>query len=233
MIPKIAHMIWLGWKIPKFHKRIIAKNTKVLQDQWFCVRFWGNKEITYSQFYVPSWVLKSILDKRYALAADFFRLKLVQRHWGIYIDCDHELIKPIPDFVLESNFFCWKMPQGYINNSIFWASKENKLLNYIVDKVASDVTLFNYIDYPRIEALFLFAEIVDERQEQVLLLDSEYLYPFFPGIKSTGITKNTFANSWYTYTWASNKILKVCNYFWLQRLALFIRRFNFLFKNDD
>jgi len=233
MIPKIAHMIWIGWEMPRFQKKILEKNKVILATQWFIIKVWDNNKLTLAQFYTPWWVLKSILDWRYALATDYYRIKLIQRYWGIYIDCDHELIKPIPEYILESDFVCWKMPQWYIANSFFGASKENKLLNFIEAKISHEVTLLNYIDFPRVEALFLFAEIIEDQQEKVLLLDSEYLYPFFPGIKSTGITDKTFAISWYTYTWTSNKILRFCNYFWLQRLALFIRKFNFLFKNDD
>lgn len=223
MIPKIAHMIWIGWKIPKLQRKIITKNTKILEGQWFEVKLWNNISLLAEIKNTPNWAIYNILENKHSIATDYFRTELVYRLWGIYIDCDHELIKPIPEFVLESNIFCWKIPQGYLSSSIFWATKYNKILKEHVYEVRKNIGLDNYLRNTIPRAFYLFWVYLD--REEVLLLDSEYLYPFFPWEKTIGITKNTFAVSRYTYTWSDKWYLKLCNKLWLTKLSLFIRKF--------
>ena len=99
------------------------------------------------------------------------------------------------------------------------------LVNELIKETKKRVNIDNYIVFPRVEALFIFSEITEKCKDNILVLDSEYLYPFFPGEKTDGVTDKTFWNSWGTFSWSDKWYLKLCNKYWFKRLSLFIRKF--------
>jgi len=223
MINKIAHMIWIGWEMPKTQKQIVYKNAKILEKQDFGVNIWWNDEIAKHFTKMPEWVTKAMLEKKYAIAVDYFRVQIVREFWGIYIDCDHELIKPIPEYILESNIFIGRLPSWFINNSFFWAKKLHPLLIDLIREMKAKITIRNMIVWPRVESLFLFGKVLDK--VPVTIVQAEEVYPYFPGEETTWITEKTFAISWFTYSWSNKWYLRFCNKFWLKRLSLFIRKY--------
>jgi len=223
MINKIAHIVWIGWEMPKSQKKIVDRNMEILKKQGFVIALWDNDSIAEYFSRIPDWVIKAMLEKKYAIAVDYFRVQLVNNFWGIYIDCDHELIKPIPDYILYSDIFIWRLPSWFINNSFFWAKKWHKLIRTLIRTMKKDINVDNMIVWPRVESLFLFWKILDI--PCVTKVSAEEIYPYFPWEKTTWITYKTFAISWFTYSWSNKWYLRLCNKFWLKRLSLFIRNF--------
>ena len=105
MIPKKAHVIWLGGKeIPKKEAHFIERNKSVLKDYEF--KIWKDEEIKDLISAHPN--LKSFSDyafenKIYAQLADLGKLLILEKQGGWTFDTDNEFLKQ-PDNYLSYNW---------------------------------------------------------------------------------------------------------------------------------
>jgi len=95
MIPKKAHVIWLGGKeIPKKESHFISKNQEILKNYQF--KIWKDEEIKELIYARPS--LKEFADyafenKIYAQLADLGKLLILEKEGGWTFDTDNEFVK--------------------------------------------------------------------------------------------------------------------------------------------
>ena len=132
MIPKIIHFCWFGGNpLPEISKKCI--------DSWklhcpdYEIRCWddNNCNLKINQF-----VKEAAENKKWAFVSDYFRLKIIEEHGGIYLDIDVELLKPIDDLLefdgymgfelSDKNYIASGLGFGAIpNNPIIRKLKEN------------------------------------------------------------------------------------------------------------
>ena len=98
MIKKI-HYVWLGGKIkPQCVLYCINSWRKQCPDYEFIE--WNESNFPINAF---PWIKEAIDSKKYAFAADFIRLYVLEKYGGVYLDTDVEICKKI-DNLLNANF---------------------------------------------------------------------------------------------------------------------------------
>jgi len=107
MIPKTIHYCWFGRNPkPKLAEKCIASWKKYCPD-WEIVE-WNEDNFDVMQ---NGYTRKCIREKKYAFLSDYVRLVVVEKHGGIYLDTDVELIKPLDDLLQHSAFFGFETPE--------------------------------------------------------------------------------------------------------------------------
>jgi mannosyltransferase OCH1-like enzyme len=107
MIPKIIHQIWLGTdELSPVRKK--AMQTVQLMNPDFKYILWTDEDL-------PEFNLENIIEEslHVAFAADIFRLKILEKFGGIYIDTDIICHKNLT-YLLEK--YDYPVSSIYINN---------------------------------------------------------------------------------------------------------------------
>ena len=123
MIPKVIHFIWLGGapKPPVVLKCI---------ESWRCmcpgweIREWGDESLVGLG---NRYLREAAEHRKWAFAADYLRLKILNDHGGFYLDSDLELLKPIDEFC-ACDFvtgFIDRPPDVFLNMCFLGAAKGN------------------------------------------------------------------------------------------------------------
>lgn len=97
MIKKI-HFCWFGGNPYPKAVRSCLKSWKRFCPDYEIVR-WDETSFPIEEY---RWVREAIVQKRYAFAADFVRLKVLYEYGGVYMDVDVELIKPIDNYLTDT-----------------------------------------------------------------------------------------------------------------------------------
>lgn len=135
-IPKRLHIIWVG-------------DEKKRPDQWiqtwrdhhpdWDVKVWGNDD--YQQ---GAWINQKHLESLWKAqswigVSNLLRLEILYKHGGIYVDADSICLRPLDDWILESEFFaCWANdigPQKRINNAFMGSVPDNPFLRFVIDYI--------------------------------------------------------------------------------------------------
>jgi mannosyltransferase OCH1-like enzyme len=104
MIPKTIHYCWFsGEKKPVIITKCIDTWKNVLSDyeffEWNLEKF--NKDIN-------PFVSQALSEKKWAFAADYFRLWVLFNYGGIYLDCDVIVNKSLDRFLNDDLFIGWE-----------------------------------------------------------------------------------------------------------------------------
>ena len=123
MIPKALHYIWLGGapKPPAVLRCI--ESWKRACPGWE-IREWGDESLAGLG---NRYLLEAVEHRKWAFAADYLRLKILNDHGGFYLDSDLELLKPIDEFC-ACDFvtgFIDRPPNVFLNMCFLGAAKGN------------------------------------------------------------------------------------------------------------
>lgn len=114
MIPKVIHYCWFGdSKQPKEVRRCIKSWKREMPE--YQLRCWTDEDLSTCQ--VP-FVQEAISKKKYAFAADYFRLYALWTEGGIYLDTDVYINKSF-DKLLTSQFVGGTEAYQYNNKTLF------------------------------------------------------------------------------------------------------------------
>lgn len=74
--------------------------------------------------------------RKWAFAADYLRLKVLNDHGGFYLDTDLELLKPIEEFCADdfTTGFIDRSPNVFLNMCFIGAAKGNRLVAEMLDE---------------------------------------------------------------------------------------------------
>lgn len=203
MIPKKVHYCWFG----------AAQKSKLIEK---CIASWRNNLPDYE---IIEWnetncdienscqfVKQAYAEKKWAYVSDYFRLKALSEHGGIYLDTDVEVIKPF-DGLLENDFFCCFESEGYLCTAVLGSAPgqtiiENFLQSY-EDREFSQV--------PNSKLLFDF--LIGEREydidndlqldEHCVILSVDSFSPKDFYTKRINLTEKTYAVHHFDGTWKS------------------------------
>lgn len=100
MIPKIIHYCWFGKREKNsVTKKCIQSWIKFLPD--YKLIEWNEENC---DIYENMYVIQAYNCKKYAFVSDYFRLKALYEHGGIYFDTDYELIRSIEAILSDGSF---------------------------------------------------------------------------------------------------------------------------------
>lgn len=105
MIPKKIHYCWFGGNPLTPIATKCMESWQTLCPDYEIVR-WDetNCDITVNQF-----VQQAYEAKKWSFVSDYFRLKVVEEHGGIYLDIDVELLKPLDDLLILNGFMGFEL----------------------------------------------------------------------------------------------------------------------------
>ncbi len=134
MIPKVIHYCWFGKKKkPKLTEKCI-KNWRTFCPEYEIIE-WNEENCDFAA--APLFVRQAIEQKKWAFAADYFRMKIVYEHGGIYLDTDVELLRSL-DAVLDNKvFFGFQQPDQIASGLGFGAEKHAEILREIMAEYQS------------------------------------------------------------------------------------------------
>ena len=120
MLPKILHYIWIGNPKTELANRCIDSFHQFMSD--YQIIEWNESNIgelclddTEKKYY-DQWYEK----KKFAFCSDILRLHILNQYGGVYVDCDVEFIKHLPDEFLYLPFLGRINPQNTVCAGCIW-----------------------------------------------------------------------------------------------------------------
>lgn len=108
MIPKKIHYCWFGRNpLPEIAIKCMESWEKYCPDYEIICWDESNCDMTANQF-----VEQAYENKKWAFVSDYFRLKVVEEHGGIYLDIDVELLKPLDDLLELDGFMGFELGES-------------------------------------------------------------------------------------------------------------------------
>lgn len=132
MTPRTIHYIWLGGaQKPPVVLKCIESWRK--QCPGWEIREWGDDSLIGLG---NRYLCEAVQHRKWAFAADYLRLKILNDHGGFYLDSDLELLKPIEEFC-RCDFvtgFIDRSPNVFLNMCFLGAAKGNGRIAEMLDE---------------------------------------------------------------------------------------------------
>lgn len=101
MIPKIIHYCWFGYhKKPRLIQKCIASWKRYMPD-WE-IREWNEQNYDVRK---NAYIQRAYEEKKWAFVVDYARFDILNQFGGVFLDTDVELLRPIPEEILENEAF--------------------------------------------------------------------------------------------------------------------------------
>jgi mannosyltransferase OCH1-like enzyme len=141
MIPKTIHHIWIGNNpLPVEFKQFRNKWMELYPDYNFI--FWNDEMIESSNLLDDSIKKYYYSDYKIAFKVDLLRFKILKKFGGLYIDCDTEPLKRMPDNFLNYKFFAGRqIPYTEVAIGILGSEPDNQLVNDYNTEVLESIKL--------------------------------------------------------------------------------------------
>ena len=206
MIPKTIHYIWFGGgKEPELVQKCLESWKKFCPD--YQIIRWDENSLDFS---CNAYAAEAYKARKWSLATDFFRFKILYDYGGIYLDTDVELLKPLDD-LLDARAYMGIESTGYVNTgSGFGAEKGLPLFEEILTRFES--ASFS-AERP---AIFSIVEDVTRRHGYVftnkrqtvadaIVYPMDYFAPINLTTRKLRVTKNTYSIHHYSGSWKSEE----------------------------
>lgn len=100
LIPKMIHYCWFGGKdMTDLHKRCVESWRKYCPD--YEIKEWNETNCDISEV---DYARQAYEAGKYAFVSDYFRLKILFEHGGIYLDTDVELLRNLDELLYQPAF---------------------------------------------------------------------------------------------------------------------------------
>lgn len=117
-IPKVIHYIWFGGnEKPEIVKKCINSWKKYMPD--YEIVEWNEKNYDVSK---SKYISEAYKEKKWAFASDYARFDILNQYGGIYFDTDVELLKEIPEYILENSAFTGFESSGMVNPGLVFGT---------------------------------------------------------------------------------------------------------------
>lgn len=117
MIPRTFHFVWCGGPMPVRLRRYV-QSWQTVHPDWD-VRLWGDDDLGWlrnqSLFDAADMIAG---DHAGQLMSDIARLEILERHGGVYVDCDFEALRRIDDLCISGAWLAWETNGVWANNAI-------------------------------------------------------------------------------------------------------------------
>ena len=216
MLPKKLHYIWIGNSKTELANKCIDSFHKYMSD--YEIIEWNESNINslnldciYKQYY-DFWYDRGL----FAFCTDIARMFILEQHGGIYVDCDVEFIKHLPDSYIEKPIISRLTPKDTVNTGCIWGCEKHdpftiNLINIIRNKLETDGHNYKRTWVQNTIVLHMFNSVMtDNNTKNICQCNGYNVYPaeyFCPINMFTGennITDKTisihhFALSWQKY----------------------------------
>lgn len=126
-IPRTVHAIWFGGDIPPVHARCVASWRQTMPE--FEIKIWNETSLAVDS---APFSQAAFRQRDYRKMADYWRLRLLRDHGGVYLDCDVFLHRPLPDAWLSPSLTLFPQSDvestSFVNNSIIAARRGHPLI---------------------------------------------------------------------------------------------------------
>ncbi len=134
-IPKKLHFIWVG--NDDLMPRDCIRSWEERHADWE-IRLWGNKELEENQWINTEHIDQLRTLKKWAAVADLMRYEILYEHGGVYVDADSFCLRPLDDWLLESEAFaCWVRflaRDRLVNNAFLGSIPKNDFLRFVIEE---------------------------------------------------------------------------------------------------
>lgn len=129
MIPKKIHYCWFGGQdIPPILQKYMASWDILLREGYEFYR-WDENNCSFNE---NDFVKLAYREKRWGFISDYYRLKSLFEHGGIYLDTD-VLVSNTFDDLLDNNAFIGYMFECALGTAVIGAEKGSKFIKCIKD----------------------------------------------------------------------------------------------------
>ena len=139
MIPRTFHRVWVGGSMPADLAR--------LGDSW--LRHNPGWELKlWTEDNLPPMRNQAIYDRASELVesrllgrfrSNLIRLEVLEQFGGVYVDCDFEALKPIPERFLNAECFLARETEKYVNNGIIGSVPGHPFIASVIDAIPDSV----------------------------------------------------------------------------------------------
>lgn len=210
-IPKKIHYIWFGnGEKSELIKKCISSWKDNLKGWEFIEWNESNYDINKCNY-----IKEAYQEKKYAFAADYARFDILYEHGGIYLDTDVELLKSIPEKMLNHSGFTGVESSNRIAPGLILAVEPHNEIILEIKKLyekehfslKADKKLKTVVDYTT--EIFEKHGFVPNGKLQniggIYIYPLEYFCAFDFDVQEFQITPNTISIHHYTFTWGNKK----------------------------
>ena len=210
MIPKKIHYCWFGRnKKSKLIKKCIKSWKKHCPD--FEIIEWNEDNFDVSSC---RYIKEAYENKMWAFVSDYARHDILYKNGGIYLDTDVEILRPLDEELLSTEFLGFELPKAVNSGLIYGAESGSELCRKMLDSynndrfVLEDGKLNKYTVCQRMTAILAECGLVlnDTCQTvgNVKIYDTSYFNPI--GIYKDGkIQPNSYSVHHYNCSWHTPK----------------------------
>ncbi|MDX2265758.1 MAG: glycosyltransferase [Hyphomicrobiales bacterium] len=137
-IPRMLHMIWIGDDNPR--PDACLKSWRDKHPEWE-VKVWNDRDL-----YGRTWRNQKHIDtflrlRKWPGVADLMRYEILYENGGVYVDADSVCLRPLDDWLLESEMFaCWTnefQSTPLIANGFLGTVRRNPFLARVIERAAA------------------------------------------------------------------------------------------------
>jgi mannosyltransferase OCH1-like enzyme len=131
-VPPAIHAIWFGGDLPPIHRKCIDSWRRKMPH--LDLKIWNEKSLPVES--VP-FSMAALRKKDYRKLSDYWRLRVLRDHGGIYADCDVFFQQAIPDTWLTNSLTLFPQSKSestsFVTNSMVTATKGYPLVSGMVE----------------------------------------------------------------------------------------------------
>ena len=132
-VPKKIHYIWLGGKeLPGESQKYINEWKELLHDYQIIKWDESNLDLNAHPF-----VKKAYANRQFSFVSDYFRLWILNKEGGIYLDTDVRVKKRFDEF-LNKSFFIGYMNKSMIATSVIGSTAGHPYIKMLLDQFDSN-----------------------------------------------------------------------------------------------
>ncbi|MGL5984838.1 MAG: glycosyltransferase [Cetobacterium sp.] len=213
---KKIHYIWLG-KASKPNIMDICINSWKEKLPGYEIIEWNEDNLNFYNEIEKNKFLKECYKRElWAFLSDYFRIKVLYEHGGIYLDSDMQILKSL-DIFLKNRLFFGMEDLNQVSAGIIGAEKGHLFLKKMLEFYEEDIWNINIYTIPSIIQYILKKDYgfessgssfeTKELNDGIKIYPPEYFYPyhFTEEFSFEKIKKDTFGIHWWGKSWHGNK----------------------------
>jgi mannosyltransferase OCH1-like enzyme len=177
MIEKKLHFIWVGDESKRPDNCI---NTWAQHHPGWEIKIWGNRELLATQW-INARHIQQMFGQELNGVADLMRWEILYQHGGIVLDADSICVRPLPEWILESDVFaCWEselerpmlIAAGYVG-----AVAKNPFIGQIIHDLHQKPTVTNDKAWRTVGPMALTEAYYKYKYSSLTILPSHFFIP--------------------------------------------------------